>query len=314
MSTRRIHIHSTSGNRAFGAIQSPEHNCLNSRITMVSSIHKYWNSSPVLKALWPNFSHLSLIPVFQMRKLRFKKCDDLPKTSGQLFAEWRFHPTLHQWVPPPPPQSSHWMHSHMTDAHICAKYSHRHTPQSPPTTARTQESKHCPSLAPSTHLTHIDEHYGRHQWLKWWTRRHGSWSHRVDPGSSRMRQGQGGCEDGPFSVTRAALGQYGVEWEHIGETPDLSSEGSGKASWRMRHPRWDPNGGLELARALVELKREIGWVFYTDRGTCTNPWGQEEHVLLRNYENYSVAEGHAQTGRWYPWKLQRRQFSENDGW
>lgn len=86
---------------------------------------------------------------------------------------------------------------------------------------------------------------------------------------SRTRHHWGEGQSGAFGVRRAILGRYKVEWERIGGAPNPSSQGSGKASWRMRPKRW-----VGVGETKVELKREIGRVFYTERGACTNTWRQ----------------------------------------
>lgn len=56
--------------------------------------------------------------------------------------------------------------------------------------------------------------------------------------ASRTRHHWGGGQSGAFGVRRAVLGRYKVEWGWKGGVPNPSSQGSEKASWRMRPERW----------------------------------------------------------------------------
>ena len=69
---------------------------------------------------------------------------------------------------------------------------------------------------------------------------------------------------------KSSAGAYRVQGEHIGGTPDLSSEGSGKdETSKLRPNRW-----VGVGKTEVELIREIKRGFYTEGGARSNTWSK----------------------------------------
>lgn len=125
-------------------------------------ICKYWYSFSVLKALWPISSHASLIPLFD-GEIEIQRVWWFAYDHQTIICRMKKPP--HAAPVDSPTSTLHvgylvtWqMHTYGQNAHTDALL-HPY-----PTTTRTHDSKHCPSLAPSTHLTRICQHYAGHQW------------------------------------------------------------------------------------------------------------------------------------------------------